>query len=269
LRAIGGCCSILLASPSPAALRAEAAGGGPHGKLGRGFSERNIRQIRLFYLGWPNPQTVSAELVDAGIRQTPSARSVAWPRFPLPSSHYVRLLSVADPKAREYYEREALRGGWSARQLDRQIASLAYQRTRSARSSSPSNDESLPADAHVRDPFVLEFLNLKDEYSERTSRPRSSSVLNNSFWNSVAILRSSLDRSACGSEPIRTAPLWGLGQRLFFLHDGSATDLVQAINGHGGEARQVINNFNNTGPNFANRLSSTERQDLINFLRSL
>ena len=76
-------------------------------RLGRGFSERNIRQMRLFYLGWPNPHTVSAELVDAEIRQTPSAKSASWPRFPLPWSHYVRLLSVADPKAREYYEREA------------------------------------------------------------------------------------------------------------------------------------------------------------------
>ena len=44
-------------------------------RLGRGFSERNLRQMRLFYLGWPIPQTVSAELVEAGIRQTPSAKS--------------------------------------------------------------------------------------------------------------------------------------------------------------------------------------------------
>ena len=121
--------------------------------------------MRLFYLGWPNPQTVSAELTEAGIRQTLSAKSESWPKFPLPWSHYVRLLSVADPGAREYYEREALLGGWSARQLDRQIASLAYQRTRSAGPRS-TKDEALPAEAHVRDPFVLEFLNLKDEYSE-------------------------------------------------------------------------------------------------------
>jgi len=121
-------------------------------RLGRGFSERNIRQMRQFYLGWPNPQTVSA-------------KSVLWPQFPLPWSHYVRLLSVGDRSAREYYEREALVGGWSIRQLDRQIASLAYQRTRGARSRS-SKDETLPADAQVRDPFVLEFLNLNDEYSE-------------------------------------------------------------------------------------------------------
>jgi predicted nuclease of restriction endonuclease-like (RecB) superfamily len=87
------------------------------------------------------------------------------PPFPLPWSHYVRLLSVADPKAREYYEHEALRDGWSVRQLDRQIATLAYQRSGKARSI-PAKDDALPADAHVRDPFVLEFLNLKDEYSE-------------------------------------------------------------------------------------------------------
>ena len=121
-------------------------------RLGRGFSERNLQQMRLFYLGWPIPQTVSA-------------KSVVGPRFKLPWSHYVRLLSVSDAKARKYYEREALLGGWSARQLDRQIASLAYQRTRGARSRS-TKEEALPADAHVRNPFILEFLNLKDEYSE-------------------------------------------------------------------------------------------------------
>jgi predicted nuclease of restriction endonuclease-like (RecB) superfamily len=134
-------------------------------RLGRGFSERNIRQMRLFYLGWPIRQTVSAKLAKAGIRQTLSAKSSSWPKFPLPWSHYVRLLSVADAQAREYYERDALLGGWSARQLDRQISSLAYQRTRGARSR-PAPEETLPVEAHLRDPFVLEFLNLKDEYSE-------------------------------------------------------------------------------------------------------
>jgi len=121
--------------------------------------------MRLFYLGWQNPQTLSAESASPSISQTLSAKSGLWPVFPLPWSHYVRLLSVADAEAREYYEREALQGGWSVRQLDRQIASLAYQRTRRAKSV-PARDEALSADAHVRDPFVLEFLNLKDEYSE-------------------------------------------------------------------------------------------------------
>jgi predicted nuclease of restriction endonuclease-like (RecB) superfamily len=134
-------------------------------QLGRGFSERNIEQMRLFYLGWPIPQTLSAELTKARIPQTLSAESSLSPLFPLPWSHYVRLLSVADAEARAYYEREALRGGWSVRQLDRQIATLAYRRTRRARPV-PAKDEMLSADAHVRDPFILEFLNLKDEYSE-------------------------------------------------------------------------------------------------------
>lgn len=78
-------------------------------RLGRGFSERNIRQMRLFYLGWPKPRTVSAEWVDAGIRQTPSAKSGAWPQFPLPWSHYVRLLSVAYPMARQAARIDAAR----------------------------------------------------------------------------------------------------------------------------------------------------------------
>ncbi|MGA7240894.1 MAG: PDDEXK nuclease domain-containing protein [Bryobacteraceae bacterium] len=146
-------------------------------EVGRGFSERNIRQMRLFYLGWPIRQTPSAKSTPPSIsqtvstksalpaiRQTLSAESIS-PNFPLPWSHYVRLLTVADPNTRKYYEDEALLGGWSVRQLDRQIASLAYQRTHGARSKA-AKDDILPADAHVRDPFVLEFLNLKDEYSE-------------------------------------------------------------------------------------------------------
>jgi CxxC motif-containing protein (DUF1111 family) len=62
----------------------------------------------------------------------------------------------------------------------------------------------------------------------------------------------------------RTAPLWGVGQRIFFLHDGRTSDLVQAIEAHhsqGSEANQVINNFN--------QLSATHAAALLAFLRSL
>jgi CxxC motif-containing protein (DUF1111 family) len=62
----------------------------------------------------------------------------------------------------------------------------------------------------------------------------------------------------------RTAPLWGLGQRLFFLHDGRTTDLRKAIEDHasqGSEANTVIRNFN--------ELTENQKQDLLNFLRSL
>lgn len=136
-------------------------------RLGRGFSERNVWQMRQFYLAWPNPQTPSAQSDSGSILQTLSAESGAAPQFPLPWSHYVRLLSVSDPQARRFYEREAIQGGWSVRQLDRQIATLAYQRTQGTRAlASRDRDEPGDANAHVRDPFVLEFLDLKDEYSE-------------------------------------------------------------------------------------------------------
>jgi CxxC motif-containing protein (DUF1111 family) len=68
---------------------------------------------------------------------------------------------------------------------------------------------------------------------------------------------------ASGSE-FRSAPLWGVGQRIFFLHDGRTKDLVQAIRAHasaGSEANAVVNNFN--------MLGSFDQQALLNFLRSL
>jgi len=67
------------------------------------------------------------------------------------------------------------------------------------------------------------------------------------------------------SREFRTAPLWGLGQRIFFLHDGRTRDLKRAIREHrssGSEANKVVRRF-------FNRLTQMERQDLLNFLRSL
>jgi predicted nuclease of restriction endonuclease-like (RecB) superfamily len=94
--------------------------------------------------------------------------------FPLPWSHYVRLLSVKSALAREFYHTEALHGGWSVRQLDRQIASQFYERTALSRNknamlrkgAAARAGDSTSADEEVRDPLVLEFLGLKDEYSE-------------------------------------------------------------------------------------------------------
>lgn len=94
--------------------------------------------------------------------------------FPLPWSTYVRVLSVKSAEARHFYETEALRGGWSVRQLDRQINSLFYERTALSRNKAvmlqqgakPGPGDILTADEAVRDPLVLEFLGLRDEYSE-------------------------------------------------------------------------------------------------------
>jgi CxxC motif-containing protein (DUF1111 family) len=77
-------------------------------------------------------------------------------------------------------------------------------------------------------------------------------------------LADGITQGAAGPDEFRTAPLWGVGQRVFFLHDGRTRDLVQAIEAHssdGSEANAVIQRFNG--------LSASQRQDVLNFLRSL
>jgi CxxC motif-containing protein (DUF1111 family) len=77
-------------------------------------------------------------------------------------------------------------------------------------------------------------------------------------------LADGITQGAAGPDEFRTAPLWGVGQRVFFLHDGRTSDLVQAIQQHaspGSEANQVVQNFLG--------LSPQDQQDLLNFLRSL
>lgn len=93
--------------------------------------------------------------------------------FPLPWSAYVRLLSVKTPEARGFYETEALRNGWTVRQLGRQIDSMFYERTAMSRDKAamlthaePSPGDALTPTEAIRDPLVLEFLGLKHEYSE-------------------------------------------------------------------------------------------------------
>ncbi|GHT91954.1 hypothetical protein AGMMS49545_08750 [Betaproteobacteria bacterium] len=162
-------------------------------RFGRGFSRRNLQQMRLFYVAWPATkiwqtvsaksaapilQTLSGESSERQIVQTPSAQFPDLPTLaqalPLPWSAYVRLLSVKNEMARSFYETESLRCGWSVRQLDRQINSQFYERIALSRNKAAMlqkaeiaepGDEFTP-DQALKDPFVLEFLNLKDEYSE-------------------------------------------------------------------------------------------------------
>jgi predicted nuclease of restriction endonuclease-like (RecB) superfamily len=177
-------------------------------RFGRGFGIANLKHMRAFYFAWPHGQigqTPSSQFVSpcaastsgprGDILPTPSAKSpsprkkgvscgkLQTPsaillgdsvRFLLPWSHYVKLLSVDDAEARTFYETEALRGGWSVRQLDRQIDSKFYERTLLSRNKAAmlkKGEKPLPADAvspeeEIKDPLVLEFLGLKDEYSE-------------------------------------------------------------------------------------------------------
>ncbi len=168
-------------------------------RFGRGFSPDNLETMRRFYGAFP-PGLISETLsrksshfqltagsgrTSLGIRQTASARSEAPPRvsrvaalaraFPLPWSHYVLLVRrTRSSEALDFYHAEALRGGWSVRQLERQIASRFYERTALSKNKTAMltgrtklrPDDAMGADEGVRDPLVLEFLGLKDEYSE-------------------------------------------------------------------------------------------------------
>jgi CxxC motif-containing protein (DUF1111 family) len=90
--------------------------------------------------------------------------------------------------------------------------------------------------------------------------PYSDFALHHMGWN----LADGIHQGNAGPDQFRTAPLWGLGQRLFFLHDGRTSDLIQAIQAHssnGSEANMVIRQFD--------RLRPSQVQDLLNFLRSL
>ena len=163
-------------------------------RFGRGFSRQNLWQMRAFHQSWPIEQisqtlsaksstaqilqTVSGESAQTGIPQTVSGYSLDLPvlahALPLPWSAYVRLLSVKSLPARAFYETEALRCGWSVRQLDRQIGSQFYERTALShnkaamlqKGAAPEPGDVLTPEQAIKDPFVLEFLNLKDEYSE-------------------------------------------------------------------------------------------------------
>lgn len=86
-----------------------------------------------------------------------------------------------------------------------------------------------------------------------------------------ACLADGVTQGHATSDMFRSAPLWGVGQRIFFMHDGRTTDIVTAIEDHfcnamsgypASEANNVINSFNNV-------LTGTQQQDLVNFLRTL
>ena len=174
-------------------------------RFGRGFSRQNIQQMRAFYLAWPldqicrtvpsissqNTQTQTAQSIESPILQTTTEVSsfmsiiqtasgqsltlaILSEAFLLLWSAYVRLLSVKKQEARSFYETEALRCGWTVRQLDRQINSQFYERIAISKNKVAMLEQAEQAEASdivtpdetIKDPFVLEFLNLKDQYSE-------------------------------------------------------------------------------------------------------
>ncbi|MBI3273305.1 MAG: DUF1016 domain-containing protein [Planctomycetes bacterium] len=154
-------------------------------RFGRGFSADNLELMRLLYQAYPSEQiseTVSRKsggaFARAGKSETRSRKLTlveVAAALPLSWSHYVVLLRRSrSTQARVFYQYEALRGGWSVRQLERQIDSQFYERAALSRDKAailrkgarPRAGERVSPEEEIKDPFVLEFLGLKDEYSE-------------------------------------------------------------------------------------------------------
>jgi len=168
-------------------------------RFGKGFSLRNLRNMRSFYLLFPIQQTLSAESSKDKIVQTLSAELIAMfqtpseisqkgrtlsiqseiaishtlsAKFPLSWSHYCLLMRLDEPFKREFYETECIIGNWSVRQLDRQIQSMLYERTALSKrklaviSKAHEKPIAVRPEDEIKDPYILEFLGLRDEYSE-------------------------------------------------------------------------------------------------------
>lgn len=159
-------------------------------RFGKGFSKSNLFMMRAFYLSYPEKQifqTVSGKLlggksnVASGKPLSPKVEKIQTVsgisetlirKFPLSWSHYCLLLRLDEPFKREFYEAECIQGNWSVRQLDRQIQSMLYERTALSKrklaviAKAHTKPIVLKPEDEIKDPYILEFLGLKDEYSE-------------------------------------------------------------------------------------------------------
>ena len=122
-------------------------------EFGKGFDASNLRNMRMFYLSFPKCDALRHEL--------------SW-------THYRALIRVSNPKAREYYAKEAAAGKWSTRQLERQIATQYYERLLSThrdetavesliKNNLPAKPEKFDPLTLVHDPFILEFIGAKED----------------------------------------------------------------------------------------------------------
>lgn len=155
-------------------------------ELGKGFSKRNLEQMRQFYLTYSIAQTVSAqlgkdqttpdkneEIADIASRKSKIQQKVSA-EFKLTWSHYLKLMRITNVNERNFYEIEAFKNNWSLRELQRQYDSALY--TRLAISKNKEEIRSLGQKGQIieknkdliKDPYVLEFLGLPEQsfYSE-------------------------------------------------------------------------------------------------------
>lgn len=155
-------------------------------KFGRGFSVDNLQLMRRFYLTYPDKfqiyETVSRKSQKSEtaspkslIHQIVSDEFVKLESI-LSWSHYCELLKVEEPLARSFYEQEAIQNNWSVRELKRQINSMLFERLALSKETKAvikmaekGQIVEKPEDA-IKDPYILEFLNLKEETSYTESQ---------------------------------------------------------------------------------------------------
>jgi predicted nuclease of restriction endonuclease-like (RecB) superfamily len=159
-------------------------------RRGRGFSVDNLERFRLFYQRFPLPKISATALrkfeipVSAPPNSATALRNshpgiMAWIEqltagLPLTWSHYTRLIRLKSTEAFNFYHAEALRGGWKIKQLERQMDSMFYERVLLSKNKAAmlvkgakaKPEDAVSSDEEIRDPVVLEFLNLRDEYTE-------------------------------------------------------------------------------------------------------
>ena len=123
-------------------------------EFGSGFSVRNLQQMKKFYALFPNTNALRSQLT--------------W-------THYRLLLRVENETARNWYMEECVRSAWSSRQLERQISTFYYERLLASREKEPVIAEAhdlmgvLAAESFIKDPYVLDFLDLKNYPALRES----------------------------------------------------------------------------------------------------
>jgi predicted nuclease of restriction endonuclease-like (RecB) superfamily len=132
--------------------------------FGKGMSARSLRRIRQFYLTYSTGSAIPHEIWPTVLAKS---QPIEFPPL-LSWSHYVILLSLPNPRARGFYEIETARESWSLRELERQIAAMLFERLalKGDEKQLATNGQQIskPEDV-IKDPFVLEFLDLKEPAS--------------------------------------------------------------------------------------------------------
>lgn len=135
-------------------------------EFGKGFTYSNLKNMRQFYVTFPNCHTLCSQL--------------SW-------SHYRLLMRVDNPKARKYYAEEAAQGNWSVRQLERQIYTQYYERLLSThrddsvvegiiKANLPAKPEQFDPLTLIHDPFILEFVGAEEDTEWKESELESALI---------------------------------------------------------------------------------------------